>query len=190
MSDGDLTQSVLDFWFGEKGSDTFGSTRPEWFKKTPQFDNQIRDKFNAHVEDALDGSHLGMMDSKMGSLSLIILLDQFPRNLFRGTAKAFAGDKRALEMANEAVRMGFDRHLPKSQQMFFYLPFEHSESLDDQRRCIELFKAADNDDMVKWARAHHDIIARFMRFPHRNEALGRESTAEELDFLRQPDSSF
>ncbi|NQU57830.1 MAG: DUF924 domain-containing protein [Rhodospirillales bacterium] len=185
-----LSQSVLDFWFGAEGSDAFGTNRVEWFKKDPAFDSKIHDKFAADVAIALDGGHGEMMTNPMGSLALIILLDQFPRNLFRDTAGAFAGDKRALSMANEAVRMGFDQNLAMTQQTFFYLPFEHSESLDDQRRCLELFKAAGNDDMLKWAVAHHDIIARFGRFPHRNIALGRDSTAEEIAFLTEPDSSF
>ena len=185
-----LSQSVLDFWFGEEGSTTFGTSRMEWFKKDPAFDNEIRDRFAADVALALDGGHGNMMENQKDCLALIILLDQFPRNLFRDTAAAFAGDKRALSYANEAVRMGFDRNLAMTQQTFFYLPFEHSESRDDQRRCMELFKAAGNDDMLKWAVAHHDIIARFGRFPHRNIALGRDSTAEELAFLMEPNSSF
>jgi len=185
-----LSQSVLDFWFGEEGSATFGASRMEWFKKDPAFDNEIRDRFEGAVALALDGGHGRMMESQKGSLALIILLDQFPRNLFRDSAAAFAGDKRALSYANEALRMGFDQNLAMTQQTFFYLPFEHSESLDDQRRCMELFKAAGNDDMLKWAAAHHDIIARFGRFPHRNITLGRDSTAEELAFLEEPNSSF
>jgi len=185
-----LTKNVLDFWFGAEDSEVFGSSRMEWFKKDSDFDNQIREKFADEVEVALSGGYSQMAETQMGCLALIILLDQFPRNLFRDTAMAFAGDKKALSYANEAVRMGFDQNLAKSQQMFFYLPFEHSESLDDQKRCMDLFKAAGNTDLLKWAVAHHDIIARFGRFPHRNAALGRDSTAEEIAFLREPDSSF
>lgn len=185
-----LTQRVLDFWFGEEGSEGFGESRTEWFKKDDSFDEQIRDQFLDDVEEAIGGGHPYMPETQKGALALVILLDQFPRNLFRGTASAFAGDKKALQLANEALRNGFDEGLPVSQQMFFYLPFEHSESLDDQQRCLDLFKAAGNDDLVKWAQAHYDIIARFARFPHRNQALGRESTAEEIAFLEEPNSSF
>ena len=185
-----LTRNVLDFWFGEEGSETYATNRPQWFRKDADFDNEIRHKFADDVETALGGGHMRMAENQMSCLALIIMLDQFPRNLFRDTALAFAGDKRALSLANEAVRLGFDRNLPKPLQMFFYLPFEHSESLDDQLRCMDLFKASGNEDMLKWAAAHHDIIARFGRFPHRNEALGRESTQEEIDFLKEPDSSF
>jgi len=185
MIDYDFPQRILEFWFGSEGVE-----RPEWFEKNPVFDNEIRDKFAADVVLALEGGHDAMAESQNGCLALIILLDQFPRNLFRDTAAAFAGDKRALSMANEAVRKGFDQNLAKHRRTFFYLPFEHSESLDDQLRCMELFKASGATDHLKWARAHHDIIARFGRFPHRNAALGRVSTAEELAFLKQPNSSF
>jgi uncharacterized protein (DUF924 family) len=190
MSGRDVAGRVRDFWLGEEGSEVYGASRPEWFTKNPDFDNQIREKFADDVDVALDGGYSSLMDSQMDALALIILLDQFPRNLFRDTAAMFSGDKRALSYANEALRMGFDQNLAPSQQMFFYLPFEHSESVDDQLRCIDLFKAAGNEDHQKWAVAHHDIIARFGRFPHRNVALGRESTAEELAFLEQPNSSF
>ncbi len=185
-----LTKRVLDFWLGEEGSDVFGTSRKEWFVKDPDFDNQIRELFLEDVEAAIDGAYGRMAESQMGCLALIILLDQFPRNLFRDTARAFAGDRRALSLANEAARLGFDQNLPQSTQMFFYLPFEHSESIDDQRRCMEFFKAAGNEELLKWAIAHHDIIARFGRFPHRNAALARESTPEEIAFLEEPDSSF
>ena len=190
MSGRDVAGRVRDFWFGEEGSEVYGASRPEWFTKDPVFDNQIRENFAADVDVALDGGYSGLMNNQMDALALIILLDQFPRNLFRDTAAMFSGDKRALSYANEAVRMGFDQNLAPSQQMFIYLPFEHSESLDDQLRCIDMFKAAGNEDHQKWAVADHDIIARFGRFLHRNIALGRESTAEEKAFLEQPNSSF
>lgn len=190
MNENELAGRVRDFWFGEQGSETYGASRQEWFVKNPDFDNEIREKFGPDVDTALAGGHGNLMENQIDALALMILLDQFPRNLFRGTARMFAGDERALSLAKEALRLGFDQNLAKSQQMFFYLPFEHSESLDDQRRCIDLFKAADNDDMLKWALAHHDIIARFGRFPHRNEALGRTSTTEETAFLKEPGSSF
>ena len=185
-----LKRRVLDFWFGEEGSGTYGTVRSEWFKKDEGFDNKIRELFGDAVEAALGGEYSDMAEDAKGSLALIILLDQFPRNLYRATARAFAGDDRALALAGDAVGLGFDQNLPKPIQMFFYMPFEHSESLVDQDRCMALFEAANNRDMLKWAVAHRDIIARFGRFPHRNAALGRESTAEELAFLQEPKSSF
>lgn len=181
----ELTENVLDFWFGNEHAD-----RSEWFGKDPAFDNAIGDKFAADVAIAIDGGHDGMIENQRGGLALIILLDQFPRNLFRGAAAAFAGDQRALSLANEALRRGFDENLAAHRQMFFYLPFEHSESPDDQRRCVDLFTAAGHADHLKWAVAHHDIIARFGRFPHRNAALGRDSTVEEIAFLKETEPSF
>lgn len=185
-----LKKRILNFWFGEPDSNIYGKSRAEWFKKDAAFDQKIRRKFLDDVEEAISGGYKFLPQTQMGSLALILLLDQFPRNLFRGTARAFAGDKKALQLANEAVRNRYDQDLPAAMQMFFYLPFEHSESLDDQQRCLDLFKAAGNDDLLKWAQAHYDIIKRFGRFPHRNEALGRESTDEETAFLEEPNSSF
>ncbi len=185
-----LTERVLDFWFGGKSSEIYGTARPEWFRKDAAFDDEIRSLFAADVEHALAGGFEDMAETREGCLALIILLDQFPRNLFRGAARAFAGDDRALALAREAVRRGFDEGLANPLRMFFYLPFEHSESLDDQQRCMALFEAAGDQDMLKWAVAHRDIIARFGRFPHRNAALGRQSTAEETAFLQEPGSSF
>ena len=117
------------------------------------------------------------------------MLDQFPRNLFRGTARAFSSDPLALAAARSALESGFDRLLSQTERTFMYLPFEHAEDLAAQRRSLALFEALDPDDM-EYAKRHHDIIARFGRFPHRNAVLGRESTAEEIDFLKQPRSSF
>jgi uncharacterized protein (DUF924 family) len=110
-----LTKNVLDFWFGAEGTEVFGSSRMEWFKKDTDFNNQIRENFAEEVEVSVSGGHSQMAESQMGCLSLIILLDQFPRNFYRGTAMAFDGDKKALSYANEAVRMGFDQNLAKSQ---------------------------------------------------------------------------
>ena len=186
----DFTQRVRDFWFGSKGSDDYGKTRQEWFVKNPEFDESIREAFLDDVEMALAGKYDALATKQMDSLALIVALDQFPRNLFRDTAKAFVGDKRALELANEALRMEFDKNLPVAFSMFFYLPFEHSESIDDQQRCVDMFTAAGNADLLKWAVAHRDIIDRFGRFPHRNAILARDSTEEEIAFLQEPGSSF
>jgi uncharacterized protein (DUF924 family) len=118
-----------------------------------------------------------------------VVLDQFPRNMFRGTARAFATDPGALAAARHAVERGYDRLLAPCECTFVYLPFEHSEDLEAQQRSLELFAARDPGNL-EWARRHHEIVARFGRFPHRNAALGRESTPEEIEFLKQPGSSF
>jgi uncharacterized protein (DUF924 family) len=119
----------------------------------------------------------------------VIVLDQFPRNMFRGSARAFATDALALAAARSAVERGFDRLLSPTERTFVYLPFEHAEDLASQRRALALFRARDPDN-VEYARRHYRIIARFGRFPHRNAILGRESTAEEIEFLKRPGSSF
>jgi uncharacterized protein (DUF924 family) len=125
----------------------------------------------------------------LASLALLVILDQFPRNMFRGTARAFATDPRALAAAGSALARGFDRLLSPSERTFVYLPFEHAEDLAAQRRSLALFEALDPNDM-EYVKRHYEIIARFGRFPHRNAVLGRESTAEEIEFLKRPGSSF
>ena len=131
-----------------------------------------------------------MVDSARGCLALIVLLDQFSRNMFRGTARAFAADAKALSVACAALDRGFDQEAPAVLRSFFYLPFEHSEVLADQERSVALFEALGDADGLDYAIRHHDIIARFGRFPHRNELLGRENTPEESTFLTQPGSRF
>ena len=125
----------------------------------------------------------------LASLALIVVLDQFPRNMFRGTARAFATDALALSAAKSALAGAFDRPLLRHERTFIYLPFEHAEDHETQRRSLALFQAGDPDNM-EYARRHYEIIARFGRFPHRNAVLGRESTPKEIEFLKQPGSSF
>lgn len=185
--------TVLDFWFDRKPG-TVLQHRAAWFEKNDAFDAQIRERFAAAVETALAEGYADWAQTADGALALLILLDQFPRNLFRGQAKAFAGDTRARIIARQAVGRGFDIALPPVMRMFFYLPFEHSEHLPDQELAHLLFSALDKDlpghDLAGWADKHRVIIARFGRFPHRNAALGRESSPEEVEFLKQPGSSF
>ncbi len=181
---------VLDFWFADRDAQGQPAYRDQWFKRDDAFDAQIAHRFGAPVEQALAGELDRWADNADGVLALVILLDQFPRNLFRGTARAFAGDARALRLARQAVAQGLDRQLPRYQRMFLYLPFEHSEKLADQERSVALFAALGDENVTRYAVAHRDIVARFGRFPHRNAALGRPSTAEEIEFLKQPGSSF
>lgn len=184
---------VLDFWFDRKPNAAL-EHRKAWFEKNDAFDAQIRSRFASAVETALAEGYADWAQNAEGALALLILLDQFPRNLFRGEAKAFAGDARARNVARQAVDRGFDIALPPVTRMFFYLPFEHSEHLPDQDLAHLLFSALDKEmpgfDLAHWADKHRVIIARFGRFPHRNAALGRESSPEEIEFLRQPGSSF
>ena len=186
---------ILAFWFGRPGESGFGQPRSEWFRKDAAFDDQIRSRFLPGVEAALAGELTAWADDRQGLLALLILLDQFPRNLFRGEAKAFAGDPRARSLAESALAKGWDKDLSAVEKLFVYLPFEHSEALADQERSVALFSAlaAEHpgcDGFLDYARRHHEVIARFGRFPHRNAALGRPSTPEETSYLAQPGSGF
>jgi uncharacterized protein (DUF924 family) len=187
--------NVLDFWFGAPGSATHGQRRNEWFTKDDAFDALIRERFGALIEDTLAGAHRDWSESAEGALARIVVLDQFTRNVFRGTPRAFAGDALAQATARQVVARGWDAQLLPEQRPFVYLPFEHAEDLATQRESLRLFAALSAADAAladyeAYARAHHDIIERFGRFPHRNAILGRASTPEEVEFLKQPGSSF
>jgi uncharacterized protein (DUF924 family) len=182
--------AVMDFWFG-----TEGRARPEWFRKDAAFDASVRERFGALVDAALTGPPAHPPENPRALLARIVVLDQFPRNLFRGQARAFAGDEQALALARHAVARGLDRALPPLQRSFAYLPFEHSEDLRAQDESVRLFEALaaespERADALLWARKHQEVIQRFGRFPHRNAALGRASTADEEAYLRQPGSGF
>lgn len=190
-----MVDDVLAFWFGAPDEADYGKARAAWFRKDDAFDAQIRAHFLAEVEAAIAGRRGDWATSPQGALALFILLDQFPRNLFRNTARAFAGDAAALALAGRFIEQGWDRKLLPVQRVFAYLPFEHSESLADQERSIALFTALANEhpeaaSYLDYAHRHRDVIVRFGRFPHRNAALGRISTAAETDCLAQPGSGF
>jgi uncharacterized protein (DUF924 family) len=190
----DTRQAVLDFWFGAPGSPTRGDARAEWFRKDEKFDDEIRRRFGDAVAIALAGGFGEWCTTAEGSLARILLLDQFTRNIFRGTPRAFAGDERALATAEDAVTRGFDRALPIRERWFVYMPFEHAESVDAQHRSLELFgtlaREMGDDDALVWARKHAEVIFRFGRYPHRNAILGRASTPEEEAYLREPGAGF
>jgi uncharacterized protein (DUF924 family) len=186
------------FWFGAEDSPEFGRVRDIWFEKDDAFDDLCR-KFHDDYECAARGEYDALMESPSGAVALVVLLDQLPRNMFRGTAQAFATDAKARAVAAHAVDAGFDKRVSAVERMFLYLPFEHSESLADQRRSVALFESLpatpefpvpDRDNTVDYARRHLAVVERFGRFPHRNAALGRDSTPEELAFLQGPNSSF
>jgi uncharacterized protein (DUF924 family) len=182
---------ILDFWFGSPG---FGQPRELWFRKSEATDALMRDRFGACVEAALQGELDSWADGDgRDALALILLLDQFTRNVFRDSARAFAGDEAALALAGRLVADGRDRRLAPLERWFAYLPFEHSERIDDQRESLRLFGALAQEGLAEplvWAQKHYDVIARFGRYPHRNELLGRASTAEEKEFLTGPGSRF
>lgn len=166
---------VLAFWRAA------GPTK--WFKKDSSFDAEIVARFAAVWRTAAAGLLSTWEDAAESALALAIVLDQFPRNMFRGQAQAFETDALARAIADRAIERGFDLAVPKSEQIFFYLPFEHSENMADQERAIALIRATGDADLLKWAELHADVIRRFGRFPHRNSALGRTTTREEEAFL-------
>lgn len=181
-------EQVLGFWFVGPGP------RAEWFRKDAGFDEEIRARFGG-LHAAAAGRRLeNWRASAQPMLALVIVLDQFSRNLYRNDARAFAQDAYALECAKQAVARGDDLTVMPVQRQFFYLPYEHSEDLAGQERGVELMRALDAFEETRgvseWAVKHRDIVARFGRFPHRNAALGRVSTPEELEFLKQPGSGF
>ncbi|HVI91202.1 MAG TPA: DUF924 family protein [Dongiaceae bacterium] len=186
-------RAILEFWFSPQA-------RLRWFEQDKAFDEEIRGRFGIAVHAAQQGELDSWQQSPEATLALLLLLDQFSRNIHRGQAKAFLGDARARDIADRAIGKGFDRLFDFLRRRFFYLPFEHGESLADQQRAIMLFERAldeaapqDRDtalEQLDYAHRHRVVIERFGRFPHRNEALGRPSTEAEIAFLREPDSSF
>jgi uncharacterized protein (DUF924 family) len=186
-------QAVLDFWFLPTDHPQHGRFRREWFRKDEAFDEAIRSRFGALVENALSGSLTEWAASAEGALTRILLLDQFTRNIFRDTARAFAGDAQALALAERLVGSGRDKNLPPILRWFVFMPFEHSEAPIDQERSVALFAGlrreaqdAAFDAAYDYALRHRAVIERFGRFPQRNAILGRASTAEEIEALRQP----
>lgn len=189
-------EDILGSWFGAPGSATHGRTRPEWFRKRDDFDDALRARFLPVVEAAERGGLDDWMapgDARR-TLAFILVCDQFPRNLFRDSARAFALDDRALAAARGMVARGDDLRLLPVERWFVYLPFEHAEDMDCQRESLRLFGLLRGDpdagEAFDWAVKHAEVIARFGRYPHRNALLGRPDTPEEAAFLRQPGSRF
>jgi uncharacterized protein (DUF924 family) len=181
-------REVLDFWFGDARA-----ARAEWFRKDPAFDARIRERFGVLIEAVLAGASFG--DSAGERLARIVVLDQFTRNTFRDTPRAFSGDSLACSLAQAMSEVGDDLQLPPWQRAFAYLPFEHAEDEALQDRAVRCFEALAEEapelgDMLDYARKHREVIRRFGRFPHRNGILERTSTAQELAFLEQPGSRF
>lgn len=187
---------LLDLWFGD-GLQRGWPSAPRndlWFSSTPAQDDELRAAFGADVQAALAGERDGWAATPLGRVALVLLLDQLPRNLFRRQAAAFAGDPRAQAQVQAALAAGEDATLPTIARVFLYLPLTHAESLPLQHECVRRFEGlcaaaapghqAALDDNLRYAVLHRDIVARFGRFPHRNDALGRECTAEELEFLK------
>lgn len=174
---------VVRYWFETLSPD-------DWYRAPPEVDAEIARRFGQLYESLRDAVPGDWLRTPQGRLAAILVLDQFPRNIHRGTPQAFATDDKALAFSKDAIAAGADMELPPEQRAFLYMPFQHAEDLAEQRRSLELFEALGNPNNLDFAVRHYDIIARFGRFPHRNDVLGRESTPEELAFLKEPGSSF
>jgi uncharacterized protein (DUF924 family) len=187
-------EMLLEFWFTPEGASERDRLRDIWFQATPEFDAALAEHFRADYDRAAAGVYEPWRDTPRTCLALILLLDQLPRNLFRNSPRAYATDTAALETASEAVARGYDRAVTPMRRCFFYLPFQHSEDLADQETGLRFYAALpehpDKENFVEATRRHHEIIARFGRFPHRNGVLGRPGTLEEQYFLQQPGAVF
>lgn len=168
--------SILDFWFSAR-------VCPLWFASTPEFDAEVRRHFAVTWQAAQHGELGAWEDSANGALALVIVLDQFPLNMYRGRPEAFATEAASRDVARRAIARGFDAEPDNSRRVFLYLPFMHSEEAADQDYSVQLFAQPGMEDTLKWARHHRDIVRRFGRFPHRNAVLGRASSAAEIAYL-------
>ena len=173
----------MKFWFEQTAPD-------QWFKKDPNLDASIRERFLGLHETLVSRGNDSFLADAQTALAAVIVLDQFSRNMFRDTPRAFAADPQALSLAEAAIARAFDVDLTKDQRMFLYLPFQHAEDRQSQARSVALTASLGDPELHKWAEAHRAIVDRFGRFPHRNRVLGRVSTPEETEFLKQPDSYF
>jgi uncharacterized protein (DUF924 family) len=185
---------ILGFWFERSPTESSQwKYRKSWFSKDPSFDQEIHTRFLSVYEQAAAGKLDFWQETAAGALALVLVLDQFPRNLFRNQPQSFATDEKALAVTQGAIAREFDQVLSPVQRWFLYLPLMHSEDLADQNQCVELFDSLKDDPDVEsgtYAVRHRDVIEQFGRFPHRNRILGRTNTPEEAEFLKQPGSSF
>ena len=177
-------RDILDFWFLPPGDPEHGKAREIWWRSNPDFDEEIRRRFGGLIRRAVAGELKHWAETAEGALALIILCDQFTRNIYRKSADAYCGDATALATARVAVARGFHLKVPRDVRTFYFTPFHHSESLADQEMSCALFETVADANNKNYARSHRDIVARFGRFPHRNEVLGRTSTPEELDYVK------
>jgi uncharacterized protein (DUF924 family) len=198
----ETTETILEFWFGASPDDAIAAKEKSalWWAKDAATDQRMRERFTPYLQKAASGELRDWQETPAGRLALILLCDQFPRNIHRDTPQSFAFDEQARALCKKGIDAGADEALRPIQRVFFYLPLEHSESLDDQNESVALFEALASDvpaatredfkGYVDFARHHRAIIERFGRFPHRNAILGRISSAEEAAFLKEPGSSF
>jgi uncharacterized protein (DUF924 family) len=190
MTDQQSVQDILDFWFGPPGSDIYGESRKEWFVKDDKFDALCRSTLLEHYEKAAKGHYNHWQEDPWSGLALLILLDQVPRNLFRGSSKSFATDAKARGVTRYLVDNNMDQTVLPIMRVFMYLPLEHSEDIIEQNMSVSLFEKLGDEGFLDYAKQHQVIVERFGRFPHRNVVMGRDNTDEEEKFLKQPNSGF
>ncbi len=176
-----MQQEIIDFWFST-------DVQKRWFNSTPEFDRLLSERFLGAWEQASQGELDHWMQTAEGCLALVIILDQFPLNMFRDSARGYSTEARSREVAHAALEQGFDKSLAPEQRAFLYMPFMHSEALSDQQLALQLFAQPGFERNYRFARHHHGIIEKFGRFPHRNEALGRRSSAAELEYLNSKEA--
>lgn len=174
-------QDILEFWFA-------ADMRSKWFASTPQLDASIKEQFEPTWEAAVNGELDDWLSNPDGCLALAIVLDQFPLNMFRGTAKSFSSEAKSRDVARHAIGQGYDKQIDPSRLAFLYMPFMHSEDLAGQDFSVQLFEAAGLENNLRFAKHHRELVRRFGRFPHRNAILGRTSTPEELDYLNSTEA--
>jgi uncharacterized protein (DUF924 family) len=176
-----MPQEILDFWFSDE-------VRKLWFNSTPEFDALLRERFEALWMRASGGELDGWLQTAAGCLALIIVLDQFPLNMFRGQAQSFASEAQSREVARVAIDKGFDQDLDLRSRAFLYMPFMHSEELVDQQLALQLFAQPGLEGSLRFALHHHDVIRKLGRFPHRNKSLGRENSEAEIEYLNSKEA--
>jgi len=176
-------EEIVNFWFGE-------CTPDQWFRKDPEFDEVLKNRFSEILEIALEGRLDSWSNSETGCLALILLLDQFTRNIFRDNHRAFSGDEKALELSFKCIENGYLENGDMKKCHFMLLPMMHSEEISVQNSSLPLFKNLNDKNIYNFALKHREIIKRFGRFPHRNSVLGRKSSVAEKEFLKQPGSTF
>lgn len=176
-----MYEQLLDFWFSEE-------VKQKWFNSTPDFDQQLLDSYESLWQQGMDGELESWTDSAEGCLALVVLFDQLPLNMYRNQAESFSSEQLARNVADLAILRGFDQQLPDDRKGMLYMPFMHSENLEDQKRSIELFEKAGLKENARFAHHHYGIVEKFGRFPHRNKALGRESTEAEIEYLNSDEA--
>ena len=181
-----IAENILTFWFGTSDMAADIGKRDVWFKATPSFDRRLGEDYSDIHRQAASGELDHFLEGPEDCLALILALDQFPRNIFRGTPEAFETDARARDVARHALDCGYDRHFSPQPRKFIFLPFSHSEFLDDQERAVALYASLNDEKSLESATGHRDAIARFGRFPHRNRVLGRTCTPDEESYLEDP----